>query len=117
MGAPWSRRRCLGHLPLEDSLEEGVVHVQEESEDSPDLKHATNVSSLSADQVDKHRVSHLPYRSWCKQCVMGRVVGHPHATSTKESSVPIVGMGCFYITKEGVRRRDELAKEMVHQAG
>ncbi len=99
--------------PLEDSLEEGEVHVEEESEeDAADLKHATDVKSPSADQVERHRVSHFPYRSWCKQCVMGRGVGRPHATSTTESSVPIVGMDCFYITREGVRRRDEMAKEL-----
>ena len=26
--------------------------------------------------------------------------------------VPIVGMDYFYVTKEGIRRRDELAKEL-----
>ena len=90
---------------------------EESEEDVPDLKHATDVTSPSADQVERHRVSHRPYRSWCKQCVMGRGVGRPHATSSKESSVPIVGMDYFYITKKGVRRRDELANEMAHKAG
>ena len=99
--------------PLEDSLEEGEVHVEEESEeDVPDLKHARDIASPSADQVESHRVTHLPYRSWCKHCIMGRGVGRPHSTSTKESSAPIVGMDYFYITKEGVRRRSELAKEL-----
>ena len=83
--------------PLEDSLEEGEVHVEEESEeDAAEPKHATDIKSPSADQVEQHRVSHYPYRPWCKQCVMGRGVGRPHATSTTESSVPIVRMGCFY---------------------
>ena len=87
--------------------------MEEESwEDVPDLKHATNVTSLSAGQVERHRVSHLPCRSWCKQCVMGRGVGRPHATSPTESSAPIVSMDYFCIAKEGVRRRDQLAKEM-----
>ena len=43
---------------------------------------------------------------------MGRGIGRPHTTSTATSSVPIVGMDYFFITKEGVRRRDELAKEL-----
>ena len=101
--------------PLEDSLEEGEVNVEEESgEDVPDLKHARDVGSPSADQVESHRVTHLPYRSWCKHCIMGRGVGRPHSTSTKESSAPIVGMDYFYITKEGVRRRSELALSLIH---
>ena len=99
--------------PLEDALEEGEVNVEEESaEDVPDLKHASNVASPSAEQVEGHRVTHYPYRSWCKWCIMGRGIGRPHAKSTQESVVLIVGMDYFYITKEGVRRREELAKEM-----
>ena len=43
---------------------------------------------------------------------MGRGIGRPHTKSTQESTVPIVGMDYFYITKEGVRRRTELAKEL-----
>ena len=50
--------------PLEDALEEGEVNVEEESaEDVPDLKHASNVPSPSAEQVEKYRVTHYPYRS------------------------------------------------------
>ena len=99
--------------PLEDALEEGEVNVEEESaEDVPDLKHASNVPSPSAEQVEKHRVTHYPCRSWCKWCIMGRGTGRPHTKSTQESMVPIVGMDYFYVTKEGIRRRDELAKEL-----
>ena len=104
--------------PLEDSLEEGDVRVEGGSEeDALELQHATNVAPSSAEQVETHRVSHYPYRSRCKQCVMGRGVGKPHTKSTQESVIPIVGMGYFYIAKEGVRRREELATEMEHRAG
>ena len=99
--------------PIEDGLEEGEIDVEDESEeDAPELKRATNVISPNREQIEKHRVCHYPYRSWCKQCVMGRGVGQPHAKSTQESLVPIVGMDYFYITKEGVRRRTELVKEL-----
>ena len=99
--------------PIEDGLEEGEINVEDEpEEDAPELKHATNVASPNREQVEKHRVGHCPHRSRCKQCIMGRGVGNPHSKSTQESIVPIVGMDYFYITKEGVRRRDELAKEL-----
>ena len=43
--------------PLEDSLEEGEVHVEEESEeDAAELKLATGIKPPSADQVERHRV-------------------------------------------------------------
>ena len=47
--------------PLEDSIEEGEVHVREElEEDTPDLKHATDVPTQIADQVERHEIIHLP---------------------------------------------------------
>ena len=99
--------------PIEDALEEGEVGIEDGSgEDAADLKHATDVASPSATGIERHRVTHYPFRTWCKQCVMGRGVGRGHAKSTGESSVPIVGMDYFYITKEGVRRREELSKEL-----
>ncbi len=86
--------------PVEDELEEGDVHVETESEEEADeLKHAKDIARSSHGTVEQHRVTHVPYRSWCKQCVMGRGVGKPHATVTGESSVPIVGMNYFYMTK------------------
>ena len=43
--------------PLGDAVEEGEVHIEEESEeDPPDLKHATDVASPSPEVVEKHRV-------------------------------------------------------------
>ena len=99
--------------PIEDALEEGEVSIEEGSEeDAADLKHATNVASPGAEDIERHRVTHYPHRSWCKQCIMGRGVGRGHAKSASESSVPIVGMDYFYITKEGVRRREEISKEL-----
>ena len=87
--------------PIEDALEEGEVSIEDESEeDAADLKHATEVASPSAIDVERHRVTHYPFRSWCKQCVMGRGVGRGHAKSASESSVPIVGMDYFYITRK-----------------
>ena len=95
--------------PIEDALEEGEVSIEDESEeDAADLKHATDVASPSAGDIERHRVTHYPYRPWCKQCVMGRGTGRGHAKSASESSVPIVGMEYLYITKEGVRRRGDL---------
>ena len=99
--------------PVEDGLTEGEIVVEDESEEeAPDLKHATDIASPSKEQIEKHRVCHFPYRSWCKWCIMGRGIGRPHTTSAQKSTVPIVGMDYFYITKGGVRRRTELAKEL-----
>ena len=32
----------------------------------------------SAEEVEEHEKTHLPYRSWCKACVKGRGKAMPH---------------------------------------
>ena len=38
-------------------------------------------------EVARHRVSHLPYRSWCPECVEGFGREWAHKTSEEERSV------------------------------
>ena len=43
-----------------------------------------------------HSKTHLPYRSWCKHCVMGKAKAKPHFNSTPDmkatTTVPVVGV-------------------------
>ena len=32
----------------------------------------------TAEEMETHRATHLPYRSWCEDCVMGRGSGERH---------------------------------------
>ena len=34
-------------------------------------------------EVEEHERTHLPYRDWCKHCVMGRGRSEPHRTTDK----------------------------------
>ena len=51
----------------------------------------------SAEEVEAHNLTHLPYRSWCKWCVMSRRPNAPHRSGgRKERSLPLlVGDYCF----------------------
>ena len=71
------------------------------------LKVSPNPKLPTADEVEEHRLVHIPYRCWCKWCVMGRGRGHPHVHSL-DSWIAIVGLDYFFITQGGVKRRDEL---------
>ena len=63
----------------------------------------------SASEVEDHRKSHLPYRSWCRECVMGRGLGEPHRSHTQvEHTVPRVGIDYWYITTGGLKTYSEL---------
>ena len=40
-------------------------------------------------QIDEHNLDHMPYRSWCRECVQGRGRGEPHKSSgTRDAEVP-----------------------------
>ena len=45
-------------------------------------------------QIEEHRLTHLPYRSWCRWCVLGRGRGLQHRARTG-SLIPTVGMDYF----------------------
>ena len=58
-------------------------------------------------EITDHLVSHWPFRSWCRHCVMGRAVSSPHKQRTAEerefgkSRVPTISFDhCFMGTKE-----------------
>ena len=103
-----SRARLLA--PLEDPLTEGEVNIDDaEEEDAAPARHAIS-PTLPADEaeIERHRVDHYPFRSWCKYCICGRGTGQPHTTTSSNSTIPVVGMDYYFVTSEGVRRRDEL---------
>ena len=92
--------------PLEDEAETGEVNIEEEEEAAP-LKHAPDPAQPSEEEVENHRVTHYPFRTWCKLCIMGRGTGSPHRSSTG-SSIPRIGMDYFFITEGGMQRRSDL---------
>jgi len=65
--------------PAEGGEEQGeTVECDDEQEDSEEVqasKIAPNPSLPSAAEVEEHRISHLPFRSWCKECIIGRALG------------------------------------------
>ena len=61
----------------------------------------------STEAVEQHRCLHIPYRAWCKWCVMGQGRGDQHR-SGPESTIPRMGLDYFFITSGGVKKRSEL---------
>ena len=94
--------------PLEVPADVDEVCIEDDpDEEVAPSKSLTNPSQPTAAELAKHRIDHLPYRSWCKWCVMGRGRGSPHVHHAP-SQVPRVGLGYFFITSGGVKRKSEL---------
>ena len=95
--------------PTEDDVaEDSEVSVDGNGEEAEPVKHAIDPGAPTMKQVEEHRTrGHIPYRSWCKWCVLGRGRGIQHR-KTGTSAVPIVGVDYFFLTKGGVHTRNEL---------
>ena len=98
--------------PLEDQVGEGEVHIDESQEAAQPAKYVSSPPQVSAEAMEQHRADHQPFRTWCKFCIMGRGLGQSHTASPEESRVAIVAQDYFYITSEGVQRREELDVEI-----
>ena len=65
-------RRCDDLVaPTEEAIGEGEeVQVDGGCEDVEPVKYAVDPGMLTAAQVEEHRKTHMPFRSWCKWCVL-----------------------------------------------
>ena len=86
--------------------EEDMVEISEEAEP---LKVAPSPTMPSAAEIEEHRISHIPYRSWCRECVMGRGLGEKRGRHQgRDHGVAIVGIDYFYVTTRGIEKRQEM---------
>ena len=52
----------------------------------------------SQKEIDEHMLTHIPFRSWCKFCVMGKSVASPHRKIDKsEDTVPTVSIDYAFL--------------------
>ena len=63
---------------------EETVEIQDEEkgddEDIEPLKLKKDVYSPTITERENHRITHYPYRAWCRECVEGHALGeHRHA--------------------------------------
>ena len=46
----------------------------------------------SAEEVEKHMVTHLPFRDWCPHCVRGKSGSKPHRNTQGKHEIPLPGV-------------------------
>ena len=84
--------------------------IEGETEIEP-LKIAPSPMKPDVTVVAEHRITHIPYRSWCRECVEGRALGEQrgHACDARPSMIPVVGMDYFFVTARGVfHKKDDV---------
>jgi len=87
--------------------ENGDEEMEEEAQGEGRLGEQVRVrhdpGKPTEEEKRRHAVTHLPYRSWCAECVAGRGHGQPHLSREvlPEDAIPIIGMDYHYMGAEG----------------
>ena len=63
---------------------------------------ARNPKQPSRAEVLKHRLTHIPYRNWCKACVLARARDNQHRSiqGGDEPQIPRIGIDYAFMTQK-----------------
>ncbi len=93
----------------EVNVPQTVPEDDEDEEDIQPIRKPIIPVKPDASAVEDHRKLHLPYRSWCEECVMGRGLGEQRGSHAEgEHRVPRVGIDYWYITSGSLTKFEEL---------
>ena len=59
-------------MPIEEAVQDAGHEGQEADEEAEEAVRRPEVKAPTKEEVRRHNVSHLPFRSWCPQCVACR---------------------------------------------
>jgi hypothetical protein len=95
-------------IDIEDGEENEAISIQTDVDTEVEpVRRAVDLGKPTEKQIEEHRTTHLPFRSWCKWCVLGRGRGLQHRACAT-SLVPVVGLDYFFLTSAGVVLKEEL---------
>ena len=91
-----------------DEQGEDEIIIEDGQEVEP-LKSAPAPTRPSAAEVEEHRITHTPYRTWCDECRQGRGLGEQRGRHKgRQHDIPRIGVDYWYITPAGMMTRKDL---------
>ena len=96
--------------PKADTPPEKQEKVDYRADDEVKAKVKPNPLKPTDQQIEQHRVKmHIPYRSWCEDCVKGSGREDAHAKSTETSVLPV--FSCDYAFLKNATAADSIATD------
>ena len=90
----------------------------QESQEAVAPKGQPTPSTPTAEEVANHNMTHLPYRSWCPQCVRGRGKASPHKAhdSHRAAGVPVLSIDYTFlcVTEKETRDAEDAENDPIH---
>ena len=91
--------------------DEGAIDCPEEAQPTRAM---ITPSMPTQEEMDLHRITHLPYRPWCTECVEGFAREWPHRHNDVQCLIPFISCDYLYFSEKGISARDELDEEERH---
>ena len=84
----------------EDDLSQGVAAEEEEVEEGRRPVGLKSHQRVSKKEREEHNLTHCPYRSWCKWCIVGRGKDAAHHLRNDSETVglPLVQLDYFFLS-------------------
>ena len=73
----------------------------QDNEDTPVARARKPPPEPTTEELDKHELTHVVFRSWCKHCISGRAKEDPHrSVATHEGRTPKVMLDWMFFTSD-----------------
>ena len=73
-----------GKQPVWKSISPVEVDEADENDEEKKVQMLPDPGAPTEQEIQRHEVTHLPYRSWCPQCVKGRARARGHKKEGRE---------------------------------
>ena len=96
---------CNGVEPQDTQAAEPGPDTAEPGDDEAQVRKArVSPQLLSASELCAHKLSHIPYRAWCDECVecFVREWGHSGDGQLASRSVPDISMDYLFVSPNGI---------------
>ena len=75
--------------------------IVQDNEDTPVARARKPPPGPTAEELDKHELTHVVFRSWCKHCISSRAKEDPHrSVATHEGRTPKVMLDWMFFTSD-----------------
>ena len=89
---------------IEEKRQEGPSStdpIMQDNEEAPVARARKPPPRPTTEELDKHELTHVVFRSWCKHCVSGRAREDPHRRiATHEGRTPKVMLDWTFFTSD-----------------
>ena len=105
----------------EDARSKEEVKIVRDVDDETQEHHRPRIlpdpGRPTAQQREIHECIHIPFRAWCRECVLGRGRDRQHRRIDDNSGIPRISMDYMFLTEYGIARSLDEAETLISSNG